>query len=95
MFRECLATHGLLATTDLIPIATGEIILHGYAVTVALDSNNIRIENAAGDVIMRVPGSSAIGFHVVSPVGIRLTGLTINPADAAAAGELTVFWQPA
>jgi hypothetical protein len=94
VFRECLATHGLLATTDFIPVATGEIILHGYAVTVALDANTIRIENGAGDVIMRVP-SSPLGFQVVSPVGIRLTGLTINPDDAAGAGELTVFWQPA
>ena len=90
--EEC--EHTVVNMTDnTTTVNTGPTLLVGIYVNIVLTAAAVEIENVAGTSVLTLPASLAAGsnldFH-----GLRFpTALIINPADAAASGQITVLWR--
>ena len=90
--EEC--EHTVVNMTDnTTTVHTGSTLLVGIYVNIVLSANACEIENVAGTTVATLPASlaaaTAIDFH-----GLRFPdALIINPADAAASGQITVMWR--
>ena len=81
-------------TTNTQTIYTGPCILVGIHVNIALDGNACEIEEVAGTSIFTIAASTAAGTNI-DCFNMRLeTALIVNPADAAASGQITVIYRP-
>jgi len=89
---EC--EHTIVNMTDnTTTVNTGPTLLMGIHVNIVLSANACEIENVAGTTVLTLAASLAantnLDFH-----GLRFPdALIINPADAAASGQITVLWR--
>ena len=80
-------------TTNTVTLNTGPTLLMGIYVNIVLSANACEIENVAGTSVVTLPASLAaatnLDFH-----GLRFDdALIVNPADAAASGQILVMWR--
>jgi len=94
VFSEATATV-VDTANDSTVVTTQEAILYGVHVTTALSAHSLPIQNAAGTTIVALAASAAVGTFLSLPMGVRMTGITVNPNDAATGGIVTVLWTPA
>ena len=86
--------HTIVNMTDnTTTVYTGSCYLIGIHVNIVLTAAAVEIENVAGTTVFTLPASLAAGsnrdFH-----GTHFPdALIINPADAAASGQITVMWR--
>ena len=84
----------VLMTTNTTTVYTGPVILVGIHVNVALDGNACEIESVAGTSVFTIAASTAAGTNI-DCFSMRLNeALIVNPADAAASGQITVCYRP-
>jgi hypothetical protein len=81
-------------TTNTTTVYTGPVILVGIHVNIALDANACEIEQVAGTSVFTIAASTAAGTNI-NCFNMRLEkALIVNPADAAASGQITVVYRP-
>jgi hypothetical protein len=84
----------VLMTTNVVTLYTGPVILVGIHVNVALDANACEIESVSGTSVFTIAASTAAGTNI-DCFSMRLEeALIVNPADAAASGQITVIFRP-
>jgi len=94
VFSEAIATT-VNTANDSTVVTTGEAILYGVHVATTLSAHSLPIQNAAGTTIVALAASATAGTFLSLPMGVRMTGITVNPDDAATTGIVTVLWTPA
>ena len=81
-------------TDNTTTVYTGPCVLVGIHVNIALSANACEIEEVAGTSIFTLAASTAAGTNI-DCFSMRLdTALIVNPADAAASGQITVVYRP-
>jgi hypothetical protein len=79
-------------TDNSTTVSAGPAILMGIYVNTILDANACLITDAAVTKLT-LPASMAAGSQINCYGAIFATSLIVDPADAAASGQIVVFWR--
>ena len=80
-------------TDNSTTVSSGPALLMGIYVNTILDANACLITDAAVTKLI-LPASLAAGSQIDCHGAIFATSLIVDPADAAASGQILVFWRP-
>ena len=80
-------------TTNTVTLNTGPTLLMGIYVNIVLSANACDIENVAGTPALTLPASLGAGTNIECHGMFFPDALIVNPADAAASGQILVLWR--
>ena len=80
-------------TTNVVTLNTGPTLLMFIHVNIILSANACDIENISGTPAITLAASLAAGTHLEFHGARFEDALIVNPADAAASGQIIVGWR--